>query len=293
MNLPAGRQDTGSDGAAPLADLQAWFQQAIREPGQAALQVQAPQHLQSSIGLSAQARLAIYQRSYSARLLQSFRAIFPGLLRAAGPAMLDAFAVDFLTQHPPHSHSVNRVADGFAAHLAQTRPPREADAPDWADLLVDLARMESALLQVSEAPGLEDVPPADAGAVRQLDDAALLAWQPRPAPCLRLLALAYPVHEYLQSLRGPGNEAPPAEAPPLPEPRPAWLALTRIHYRLHTRELAPVQWQLLRSLDGATPLAAALPRVAALGLRPAPEPALARMWLGNFVAQGFLHAPGP
>ncbi|MGE0496525.1 MAG: putative DNA-binding domain-containing protein [Ramlibacter sp.] len=279
-----------------LPVLQAWMQQAIREPGQPDLQALAPQHLQSSDGLGAEARLAIYQRSYRARLLQGFQAIFPGLLHATGADMLNAFAVDFLTQHPPHSHSVNRVADGFAAHLAATRPPREGNAPDWADFLLALAELESTLLQVSEEPGLERAATTDdddASAVRGMADADLLAWCPRAAPCLRLLRLSHPVHDYLQALRRHTADSRLHAAPDIPPARPVWLALSRARYRLHTRELAHVQWELLRRLDGQTPVSRLLPAVAALGLRPVPDLGLLRLWLGNFEVQGFVGGHGP
>lgn len=270
-----------------LHELQAWLQAAISTPARNDLHAQAGDHLQSSVQLGAHARLAIYQRSYRARLLQAFHAIFPGLLHALGAEMLDRFALDFLEHSPPRSHSVNRVADGFAEHLQRTRPvPEHGAAADWQDFIIDLARLETALLEVSEAHGLEQAPTPAPGTLRGLADAPLLQCRPRGAPCLRLLACSYPVHDYLQALRA-GN------APGMPQPRPTWLSLTRVHYRLSTRELAPVQWQLLRRLDGRATVAQALQAVIALNLQPAPSTELARVWLGNFVAQGLLETIAP
>jgi len=267
-----------------LHGLQTWLQAAIRTPGDTQLRAQAAGHLQSSARLGAAARLAIYQRSYRARLLQSFHAIFPGLLHALGAELLDRFALEFLEHRPPHHPSVNRVAQGFAEHLQHTRPPAEhPGGPDWADFILDLARLELALLEVSEAHGLEQAGAVDAGRMRALTDAELLRCTPHGAPCLRLLEASYPVHDYLQAVRA-------GETPRTPDARPALLALTRVHYRLATRELAPVQWQLLCRLDGRTTLSDALHAVAALGLRPAPDTALARVWLGNFLAQGLLES---
>jgi hypothetical protein len=267
-----------------LHELQAWMQAAISAPERREFHAQAGDHLQSSAHLGAQARLAIYQRSYRARLLQAFHAIFPGLLHALGADMLDQFALDFLAHTPPRSHSVNDVADGFADHLQRTRPTSGPDAAaDWPQFIIDLARLETALLEVSEAHGLEQVAPPAAATLRELPDELLLQRQPRGAPCLRLLSCSYPVHDYLQALRT-------GDAPAMPQPRPVWLALTRVHYRLSTRELAPVQWELLRRLGGQVSVGEALREVAALRLQPVPTTELARIWLGNFIAQGLLES---
>ena len=267
-----------------LHQLQAWLQSAISTPTRGDLLAQAGDHLQSTAQLGAGARLAIYQRSYRARLLQSFHAMFPGLLHALGAHMLDKFALDFLEHSPPRHHSVNRVADGFAAHLQRTRPaPEQGTGADWADFIIDLARLETALLEVSEARGVEDSPAPAAASMRELADELLLQRRPRRAPCLRLLVCSHPVHDYLHASRA-------GDALAMPRPRPTWLALTRVAWRLSTRELAPVQWELLARLDGRATVEEALRAVAALNLQPVPNTELARVWLGNFLAQGLLES---
>ncbi len=263
----------------PLADQQAWLMRAIREGPDDAAQTEA--RLRSTPTLAAPDRLRIYRHAYRARLLQSFRAIFPGLLHVLGQELLDAFALDFLARHPPSHFSINHVADGFVEHLRRTQPRGDAA---WSDFLIDLAALETALLQVSEAPGLEHLPAADARAWRALDATALLGLQPRQAPCVRLLRCSHPVHDYLQALRADGTGGTPA----LPAPRPCTLALTRADWRLATRELAPVQWELLARLDGTMTVGQALDAVMALQLRPTPTPELARVWIANFGAQGLL-----
>jgi len=260
---------------------QAWLQRAIVAPGDAALRERATDFLRSSADLGSGARLAIYQRSYRARLLEAFHAMFPVLLHAIGADALDVFALDFLAQQRPKHVSVGRIADGFAAYLDATRPRQTAgDAPGWEEFVLDLARLEHALLEISDARGLEDAspPPCD---VRALGDAELLRARPAPAPCLRLLASRFPVHRYWRAVRA-------GEDPEPPDATACWLALTRVDYRLSPRELAPVQWELLARCDGNTPLHTILVDVAALGLRPAPDQVLARIWLSNFVTQGLV-----
>jgi len=294
--------DAGGRAPDDLQQQQRWLQAAISAANPATFRDAADRYLQSSAALAATARLGIYQRAYWARLLQSFHAIFPGLLQALGATALNGFAQAFLTHSQPHHYSINRIADGFADYLHQTRPGR-ADGSDWAastaadcneaaadlaadawaECIVDLARLEAALLQVSEAPGLEQAAPPRPELLREASDAELQQRRPCTAPCLRLLACRYPVHDYLQQVRA-------GQAAHLPAARPVCLALTRVHYRLAMRELAPVQWQLLLRLDGGTPLTAVLHAVAELGLRPVPSLALARIWLGNFLAQGLIRS---
>jgi len=262
---------------------QACLQRAIVAPGDAALRAQAVQFLHTSANLGGDARLAIYQRSYRARLLEAFHAMFPALLHAIGADALDTFALDFLSRHRPKHASVGRIADGFAAYLDATRPPQSADAAaGWEDFVTDLTRLEHALLEISDARGLEGEPPPKRD-VRALSDDDLLRARPVPAPCLRLLACRFPVHRYWHAVRA-------GETPAQPDPAPCRLALTRVEYRLSTRELAPVQWELLARCDGGTSVRAQLDAVAALGLRPTADLALARIWLGNFITQGLLRS---
>jgi len=239
---------------------------------------EAARHLASTPTFAAPLRLRVYQHAYRARLLESFHAMFPGLLHALGAELLDAFTLDYLAARPPRHHSIHRAADAFADHLRATQPP---GGESWADFIVDLAAMESVMLEVGEAPGLEGDEPPHATAIRALSANALLALRPRRAPCVRMLRCLHPVHDYMEELRQ-GKE------PTMPEPRDCALALTRVDFRLAVRELAPVQWELLGRLDGDTAVEDALREVAALGLRPAPTTELARIWLANFAAQGLL-----
>ncbi len=261
-----------------LSHLQTWLQSAITTGPHPAHQAQTSAHLQSTDTLHAADRLAIYEHAYRARLLKTFHSLFPGLLHAVGPEGLDAFASAFLHQQSPSHPSIDRVADGFAAYLQNTRPPPDT-APDWADFLIDLVRLDATLNEVADATGLENALPQDPAEAPT--DIQLLASQPQPAPCLRLLACRYPVHDYLQTLRTGGQPPPPAA-------RPTWLATTRVAWRIHTRELAAVQWHLLGALNGKRTLAETLQSLVPLNLQPAATPELARLWLGNFVSQGLV-----
>jgi hypothetical protein len=269
---------------APLAALQSWMQNAIAGADSPASR-HTTEHLESTPTLPAEMRLAIYQRSYRLRLLQSFHALFPGLKYALGEDLLDAFALDYLSARPPRHTSINRIADGFVEHLERTRPPGDGKS-SWVDFLLDLARIELALLDVSDAPGLEGATRESPSYWRELDAEELWSSRPTLAPCTHLLRCAHPAHEYLQALRR-------EESPAVPGTRAVWLALTRVDFRLSTRELAPVQWELLRRLDGTTSLRDVADTVISLQLRPAPTADLVALWLDNFSAQGIVRISTP
>ncbi|MCC6390451.1 MAG: putative DNA-binding domain-containing protein [Bryobacterales bacterium] len=195
-------------------------------------------------------RLAIYQRSYVARLLECFSSIFPALQHALGDDLFRRFALDYLRRHPPASYTLANLADRFPRHLAETRPPDE----QWPDFLISLATLELAVLQVADGPGLEGQPLTGVEAPAALSDEALLALRPSPAPCWRLFAFPYPVHSYrLAVCRG--------QRPDLPSPQRCFVAVTRHRYRVMTFEVDEDEYRILRLLDGRRSVSEALASV--------------------------------
>ena len=279
-----------------LAQHQQWLQTAITQV-QTPTHIALPEHLassylQSTDNLAASQRLHIYQSSYRARVLQSFHAIFPGLRTLLGTELLDAFVLDFLAHRAPRHFSINRIADGFIEHLENTRPNARANH-DGIDLLIDLARLEYHLLEISEAEGMENassISSVEIAALSNASDAQLLTYQPQVAPCLRLLHCRYPVHHYLNQVSQPqsGTEAKPVDALEAPAAREVFLGLTRLNYRLASRELAAPQWHLLRLCKEQNTIAQVLQKMHQLALFPRADVELIRLWLGNFLNQGLL-----
>lgn len=280
---------------AELTQLQLWLQTAITRPASAPAVDAATALIAPSATLSSAARLAIYNRSYHARLLQCFQEMFPALRRALGETLLAGFAQDYLQQHPPHSYTLHHLADGFAQHLAATRPAvGEAvseDAGDaaseaagtpsaaraaWPDFIIELATLEWAFLQIYDGPGLEGRPGPAATRLQALTDESLGALRLTLAPCLRLFALRYPVHVYLLAARR-------GETPVFPAARPTYVALTRRAFRVVIEELSATQFEVLQALDGQASLSAAVARTAAVL-----PPALLRAWLCEWAVKGFL-----
>ncbi|MEU5420716.1 DNA-binding domain-containing protein [Streptomyces sp. NPDC020799] len=183
-----------------LATIQQWMQNALLGPYDAEAGT-AREMFTASRRLTAEQRFHIYHRGYRLRLLNCMRGLHPGMLHLLGRELFDRFALDYLDAHPSRSPSLARLDDGFADHLERTRP--DAGAPEeWVDLLVDLARFERLFTDVLDAP--EDDP------------------APRP------FRARSSVHDYLAAVRR-------GEDPPLPEPHPTSVLLTREEGRVVVR----------------------------------------------------------
>lgn len=254
-----------STSPASLRELQAWMQAAITHPRGVLAATDAPT-IDKTIEPSAQqnslARLAIYQRAYFARLVEVMRECFPALVQALEQATFDALALAYLEQHPPRTYTLNRLADAFVDFLRTTRPARDTDgAPDWADFIIDLARLETAIEEVFDGPGNEDEPPPDLNLLQTAGGDLRL----QLAPCVRLLELAFPLNDYYSAFRR-------SELPPIPPPAPTWLALYRRDYIVRRRPLSRGEFAVLAAIDGDSPLedavAAAIPWVPATELPP-------------------------
>lgn len=289
--------DVKNDGRTELESLQRWMQDAImqREEARAGFapvddglatvvsRGEVEGLVLPSATLTGAGRLAIYQRSYRARLLQSLQTTFPALHGALGEELFNRFALDYLREHPPHGYTLDRLADEFPLHLARTRP--DADAPpdrreQWPDFIVELAAFELAFIKVFDGPGLEGRESPDASEITALADDRVLEARPVPAPCLRLFACSYPVHAYLLSSRR-------GESPGLPAPAESFVCMTRRDYRVSIHELTRTQFEFVRALDGRRSVAHALRPGAPPDAPHQPPVSAVRDWLCDWAAEGF------
>lgn len=221
-----------------LARLQAWLQGAILDPARA---WGTDAMITASRALTPAARLAIYQQGYRARLLDRMRVHYPVLCDLLGRDVFDALALEFLAARPSRGRTLDEVGAGFADHLQSCRLDTDG-SEDRADLLVDIARFERAFVDATTAPGVEDVGGVD---VALLPPPSHPGWPDAtvtPAPCLRLLALDYPVHSYVTAVRHGDHRRP------LPARARTRLALYRRDYTVTTTELDAEPWWLLAVL---------------------------------------------
>jgi Putative DNA-binding domain len=248
-----------------LDRIQRWMQAVITHPGgafhgvtsaDARQEIDVPADevervIPRSRALPALERLQIYAGAYFARLLECLRDEFPVLRRAVGEDLFDDFAFDYLQRHPSRSYTLTRLGAHFARFLDETRPPGES----WADLLVDLAALEWAVGEVFDGPGVEGQALLDAD---RLLAVPLELWPEArlvPVPCLRTLALRYPLRPYYIARRDD------LEAP-FPERSDSFLALTRRGYVVRLHDLSRVQFVLLNALRDGRPLGEAIGLVA-------------------------------
>lgn len=132
-------------------------------------------------------RLAIYRRAYYERLLSCMRAEYPVLLHLLGRETFDTFATTYIQACPPRSYTLADLGSRFAGWLDETRPSSES----WPNLIIDLARLERAFIEVYDGP---------------------------PGP--REMTFRYPVAEYFHAVRA-------GEDPPVPDPRETHITLSR------------------------------------------------------------------
>lgn len=280
-----------------LEQIQRWLQTVIMHPEGVAEGVDSagarrhvdvgPEDLERVVtrsrALSALDRLGIYGGAYHARLLECLREEFPTLVATLGEEVFNSFAFGYLQKYPSHSYTLNQLADHFPRYLAETRSPSgEGGGPSvgWPDFLIDLATLELTFSQVFDGPGVEGQPLLDAA---QLSAVPAHRWPEArlvPVPCLRLLALRYPVHEYFAAVRERQEPFPPA-------PADTFLAITRRDYMVRHHELSRSEHDVLNALVAGQSVADALALAAADGTDGAHLVRHVAAWFEGWAARAF------
>ena len=281
-----------------LDELQRWMQAVVTHPrgvvagiesDQAHEQIalvpkQAERIVTRSRALSALERLNIYNQAYFARLLECLRHEYSVLAAALGEQLFDAFALGYLESHPSTSYTLGFLGADFPEHLAATRPPREVGTgsnADWPEFMIDLARLERVVNEVFDGPGVEGQPLLDSGRLEAISPERWPAARLVCAPCLRVVALQFPVNDYFTAVRL-------HQAVRIPQPALEFVAVTRRDYRVlrYTMDLA--QYELLRALIAGEPVGTAIERAAAVSSS-ANEILATQVgeWFENWTANGF------
>ena len=276
-----------------LAQIQGWMQSVIMNPsgvvdGIAASDARAhidvlPEEIETVIERSSHQtsieRLQIYSRAYYARLLECLQAEYPVMAKAMGTELFDEFAVEYLQRYPPHSYTLNELGSSFATFLAETRPASAGEDDSWLDFLVDLAKLEWCFAEVFDGPGAENQRLLGPD---QLQAISMEHWPKArlvPVPCLRILRLDFPVHDYYRTVRDGAEAVPPVR-------EPTWLAISRRNYVVrHLPLTSPAAAILEAILAGAT---------VGEAIQPAPLPddfdrfaADVQRWFHEWTAEGF------
>jgi hypothetical protein len=244
-----------------------------------------------SQSLSGAQRLAIYHNAYFARLVECMRSIYPMLVRAVGEEAFDALSVGYLNACPSRSYTLDRLGDDFPRFLDETRPDRDENGQpteEWPDFLVDLARLEWAIGQVFDGPGIEDRPILTAEQLLAIDPARWPALRLLCAPCVRTMAFRFPVNDYFTALRKLSPEDDPPEFPTF---APSWLALSRRDFIVRRHALERPQHELLTALIEGETVGTAIERLASGdALNIGDLAARLRDWFRTWTAAGFFVA---
>jgi len=253
-----------ASGQRSLDRLQRWMQEVITHPegiaagiasGSAQNEIAASSAtIEDVIGrsnsLGSVERLAVYGNAYFARLVECLGDEFPALKHALGEETFAGFAFGYLQQHPSQSYTLGDLSQRFPDYLRETRPS-DVPAPGWPDFLIDLATYERSCGEIFDGPGVEGQ--------TLLDSADLAAVQPEdiprvvlhPAPCLRLLELRFPAHEYVTAVRRD-------QEPVQPEPQVTYLVMTRRDFIVRRGAVSHPEFLLLKSIIDGEPLGGAI-----------------------------------
>ena len=246
--------------------------------------------VRSTRRFSASERLSVYANAYYARLLECLGESFPVLKHALGEDTFNEFAFGYLQTYPSRSYTLNRLGEGFARYLDETRPRSsgtEPLGPDWPDFLIDLARLEWVIGQVFDGPGLEQEDPLDYESLQAIAPDQWPQARLKLAVCLKLLQFSYPINDYYTEAR----RASEGEEIPLPEARRQFVAISRREYVVRRYELSEPQYRLLESLQAGQTIGQAIECAAEILDADDQELAVSlRSWFHNWAAEGFFQA---
>jgi hypothetical protein len=234
--------------------------------------------LTRSNALTALERLQIYGSAYYARLLECLREEFPVLAHALGEETFDAFAFAYLQKYPSRSYTLNQLGAAFPRFLAETRPDGEEET--WPEFLVDLATLEWKFSEVFDGPGVEGEGLLDASHLVAIPAEKWAEAKLVPVPCLRLLALRYPVQQYYSAVRRKEEVDPPG-------PAETFLAITRRDYVVRHYPLEPAEYALLQQIVGRNSVGEA---IEAVGETCDLDAIKVQLWFRTWTAEGFFRA---
>lgn len=255
--------------ARDLRQIQHWMQSVVMHPDGVVAGIQSDaakamiavlpdaieQVVLPSKNLTSIERLAIYGNAYFARLLECLQEEFPALVHALGEETFSAFAFGYLQQYPSQSYTLGQLARDFPQYLAETRPVDASGAPSWPDFLIDLATLERTYGEVFDGPGVERDRTLQSDDLRSVPPERWPDVRLVPVPCLRLLALQYPVHEYASAVRRKQEAAMPA-------PATTWLIVTRRDFVIHRCAVSRPEYELLSQLVTGETIGTAIERSA-------------------------------
>ncbi|HVP31353.1 MAG TPA: DNA-binding domain-containing protein [Myxococcota bacterium] len=164
----------------------------------------AAELLRDDRGLAPAARLAVYGDAWFTRLHDALAKDYPVLAADLGPEVFHDLVKVYLLAHPSRSFSLRDL--GFAlAHELAAGPLAEVFARRCAHG-ADLARLEWALVEAFDAA---DAAPLERGDLASVAPERWAELGFHFTPSLRILSLAWPVHERLPPADSTDDAMPP------------------------------------------------------------------------------------
>lgn len=137
-------------------------------------------------------RVEIYHGMYLLRMNDALSADYPGVEHFLGHHHFHHLVSDYVQAYPSSSYTLNRLGDHLPEFI------RDHPGLKHRGKLLDLARYELAFTQIFDE---DETAPISAEAIAAVPADAWERVRLRPIAAFRLLALRYPVSEYLQSVR--------------------------------------------------------------------------------------------
>ena len=226
----------------PLKDFQQWMQQLLLDPYQqtgvnpndllsnAVNAASIEDVICHSEKLTAREHLAIYQRSYIARLRNCMSQQFSALEYALGEGIFCAFADDYLASRPSYNYNLSFLGAHFADYLENNRPDANEDVKeDWIDFMIELARFEYAIGVLFDEKAEENYQLAT---IDTLEDELKLV------PVFALFKFQFPVRKYYYEFKNGKN-------PNLPLQNESYCVVLRHKFKLAIYDLHKEQYDFL------------------------------------------------
>jgi len=237
--------------AAVMAPLTSRETTARRRPDGVRMEREAAAFIKPNDRMTALERLEIYNRQYWFRVLGSLAEDFPGLRAVLGRTRFDSLSRAYLVECPSRSFTLRNLGSRLPAWLAEH--------PQWIEprgrLALDTARLEWAHIEAFDEAA---EPALTAGDLTLLGATTRLALQPH----IRLLHLAYPVHQLLTGLHRDldraGCHGPRPVRRATASEEETFLAVHRFDQTVFYKPLAAEAYRILRALQSGAPLGEAL-----------------------------------
>ncbi len=269
----------------PLDHVQRWMQAVIEQPGTAEEAVRSPAArteldpetiegvILPSKTLSSVERVGVYQGMYLLRMIEALEGDYPAVAHYLGSDGFAELVERYAKAHPSRSYTFNRFGGKFPEFIRDAKWLRRRA------VLWDLARLERAVTEVFDAPQSPSWP---AEAIEKIPPEAWEAAVLQPIAAFRVLAFAYPVNAYLQSVKSDDHDHPA-----LPR-RASWVAVYRKSYEVWRLDLGRPAYRFLHGLSSGRPFGKAVTE-AARGLQGNAGEQIFR-WLRSWVAEGMFQS---